>query len=59
MRWELHGIHGDMTLPLDEPSAATAPDGDLKNSLDYLRDDVATLNVKVDAMMMATMQVRR
>jgi hypothetical protein len=30
-----------------------------QNSLDYLRHDVATLNAKVDAMTMATMQSRR
>jgi len=57
--WELHGIHGDMMLPAEEPSTeATAPD-DLQNSLDDLRDDVATLNAKVDAMMMAMLQLRR
>ena len=57
--WELHGIHGEMMLPVDEQSTATAPDSDLQNSLDDLRDDVATLNAKVDAMMMAMMQLRR
>jgi hypothetical protein len=41
------------------PSTATAPDGDLKNSLDDLRDDVATLNAKVDAMMMAMRRSKR
>jgi outer membrane murein-binding lipoprotein Lpp len=47
-----------MTLPVEEQSTATAPD-DLRNGLDELSDDVAKLNVKVDAMMMAMMRMRR
>lgn len=57
--WELHGFREDMTQPVDDQStAAVAPD-DVQNSLDGLRDDLATLHAKVDAMMMAMMQWRR
>ena len=56
---ELHGLRDDMAQPVDDQATtATAPD-DVQNSLDDLRDGVATLNAKVDAMMMAMMQLRQ
>jgi hypothetical protein len=57
--WELHGLREDMMQPVDDQATtATAPD-DVQNSLDDLRDGVATLNAKVDAMMMAMMQLKQ
>ena len=57
--WELHGLREDMVQPVeDQATTAAAPD-DVQNSLDDLRDGVATLNAKVDAMMMAMMQMRQ
>jgi len=57
--WELHGIHGDMLQPVDDQSTTAAAPDDLQNSLDDLRDDMATLNTKVDAMMVAMLQLKR
>jgi hypothetical protein len=57
--WELHGLREDMVQPVeDQATTAAAPD-DVQNSLDDLRDGVATLNAKVDAMMMAMMQLKQ
>jgi hypothetical protein len=57
--WELHGFREDMMQPVDDQSTAAAAPDDVQSSLDDLRDDVATLNAKVDAMMMAMMQLKR
>ena len=57
--WELHGLREDMVQPVeDQATTAAAPD-EVQNSLDDLRDGVATLNAKVDAMMMAMMQLKQ
>ena len=57
--WELHGFREDMVQPVeDQATTAAAPD-DVQNSLDDLRDGVATLNAKVDAMMIAMMQLKQ
>jgi hypothetical protein len=57
--WELHGLREEMMEPVDDqPTAATAP-GDVQDNLDDLRDSVATLSTKVDAMMIGMMQLKR
>jgi hypothetical protein len=57
--WELHGLREDMVQPVDDQATTAAAPDDVQNSLDDLRDGVATLNAKVDAMMMAMMQLRQ
>jgi hypothetical protein len=57
--WELHGFREDMVQPLDDQATTAAAPDDMQNSLDDLRDGVATLNAKVDAMMMAMMQLKQ
>ena len=58
--WELHQIRQDMMQPADESTtAAAAPDADLLDSIDDLRDDVAALDQKVDALMIATLRLQR
>jgi len=53
--WELNEIHQDMTAPLEEAgSVAIAPD-----DVDLLREDIATLDEKVTAVMAAMLQLRR
>jgi hypothetical protein len=56
--WELHGFREDMVQPVDDQATTAAAPDDMQNSLDDLRDGVATLNAKVDAMMMAMMQLK-
>ena len=48
-----------MAQPVDDQATTAAAPDDVQNSLDDLRDGVATLNAKVDAMMMAMMQLRQ
>jgi hypothetical protein len=57
--WELHGLREDMVQPVDDQATTAAAPDDVQNSLDDLRDGVATLNAKVDAMMMAMMQLKQ
>jgi hypothetical protein len=57
--WELHGFREDMVQPVDDQATTAAAPDDMQNSLDDLRDGVATLNAKVDAMMMAMMQLKQ
>jgi len=57
--WELHGLREDMAQPVDDQATTAAAPDDVQNSLDDLRDGVVTLNAKVDAMMMAMMQMRQ
>ena len=56
--WELHQIHMELLQPADESTTAASPDG-LQDSLDDVSAQVATLNEKVDAMMIAMMQLKR
>jgi hypothetical protein len=56
--WELHQIHLELLQPVDEATTAASPDG-LQDSLDDLSAQVATLNEKVDAIMIAMMQLKR
>ena len=57
--WELHGLREDMMQPVDDQATTAAAPDDVQNSLDDLRDGVATLNAKVDAMMLAMMQLKQ
>ena len=56
--WEMHQIRLQMQQPDDEATTAAAPD-DLQDSLDELSDGIARLNEKVDAMMVAMLQLKR
>jgi len=51
-------IRAQMQPPDDEATTAAAPD-DLQDSLDELSDGIATLNEKVDAIMVAMLQLKR
>jgi hypothetical protein len=54
----MHQIRVQLQQPDDETTSAAAPD-DLQDSLDLLNDGIARLNEKVDAMMVAMMQLQR
>lgn len=56
--WELHQIRLQLQQPDEETTTATAPDN-LQDSLDDLNDGIAKLNEKVDAMMVAMLQLKR
>jgi hypothetical protein len=56
--WELHQMRVNLKQPDDEATVAAAPD-DLQDRLDALIDDVATLNAKIDAIMVAMLQLKR
>jgi len=56
--WEMHQIRVQMEQPDDEAITAATPD-DLQDSLDDLSDGIAKLNEKVDAMMVAMLQLKR
>jgi hypothetical protein len=57
--WELHEIRLEMQRPVEGQTTAETESDPLQESLDALREDVATLNEKVDAMMTAMMQLKR
>ena len=48
-----------MQRPVEDQTTAEAESDPLPESLDALRDDIAALNDKVDAMMAAMMQLKR
>ena len=56
--WEMHQIRLQMQQPDDQTTTAAAPD-DLQDSLDELSDGIAKINGKVDAMMVAMLQLKR
>ena len=56
--WELHELRMDLQQPEDETTTAAAPE-DIQDSIDVLMDDVATLNAKIDAIMVAMLQLKR
>jgi hypothetical protein len=56
--WEMHQIRVQLQQPDDEAITAATPD-DLQDSLDDLSDGIAKLNEKVDAMMVAMLQLKR
>jgi hypothetical protein len=49
----------EMQRPAEDQTTAEAESDPLQESLDALREDVATLNEKVDAMMVAMLQLKR
>ena len=49
----------EMQQPVEDQTTAEAEPDPLQESLDALRDDVATLNEKVDAMMVTMLQLQR
>ena len=55
--WELHQIRIEISRPAEEQTAA-APEPDLQDSIDDLRDDIAVLDQKVDALLIATAQLK-
>ncbi len=55
--WEMHQIRVQMQQPDDEAITAATRD-DLQDSLDDLSDGIAKLNEKVDAMMVAMLQLK-
>jgi hypothetical protein len=55
--WELHQLRVEMQQPTDDQTTAEADP--LSGSIDDLRENVAKLNEKVDAMMVAMMQLKR
>lgn len=56
--WELHQIRVQIQQTDDKATTAAAPD-DVQDSLDDLGDGIAMLNEKVDAMMVAMLQLKR
>ena len=55
--WEMHQIRVEMQQPVEATTAA-APD-DIQDSLDDLAEGIAKLDEKVDAMMLAMLQLKR
>ena len=56
--WGLQLLHQDMNQPVDDTSnVAQAPD-DTQDSLDAIRDDLAGLTQKVDAIMVVMARSR-
>ena len=51
--WELRQFHADYMQPVDDGSTVTAGADELQTSIDDLRDDVATLDQKLDAIALA------
>ena len=51
--WELRQFHADYMQPVDDGSTVSAGNYDLQTSIDDLRDDVATLDQKLDAIALA------
>jgi hypothetical protein len=57
--WELQLLHEDMNQPVggDQSTVAATAD-DTQDSLDAIRDDIAGLTRKMDAMLIAMAQAR-
>jgi len=56
--WELQLLHQDINQPADDTtSVAQAPD-DTQDTLDAIRDDLAGLTQKVDAIMLVMARAR-
>ena len=50
---ELRQFHADYLEPVDDGSTVTAGTDELQSTLDEMRDDMATLNDKLDAIALA------
>jgi tetrahydromethanopterin S-methyltransferase subunit B len=55
----LHQIRMEMEQPADDQPVAEAESDPLSGSIDDLRETVAKLHEKVDAMLIAMMQLKR
>lgn len=55
---ELHQLRQDVQPQPEDQVTASSPDDDTRQVLDGLREDVARLNDKVDALMQAMMRLR-
>jgi len=49
--WELHSLHVDVMQPADDTVTAGADPADTQDSLDEIRDSLAGLTQKVDAIL--------
>jgi hypothetical protein len=49
--WELLGLRMDIAQPADDQQTVAAAPDDLQDSLDSIRDDIASLTTKVDAIL--------
>jgi len=49
--WELHSLHVDVMQPTDDTVTAGADPADTQGSLDEIRDSLAGLTQKVDAIL--------
>jgi hypothetical protein len=49
--WELHLLRADIAQPGEDPTTTAAAPDDTLNSLDDIRDDLAQLTQKVDAIL--------
>jgi hypothetical protein len=49
--WELRQLHEDLNQPVDDSATVAAGPDDVQDSLDAVRDDIATLTQKVDAIL--------
>lgn len=49
--WELRLLHEDLSRPDDDPATVASAQEDTQESLDALRDDIAGLTQKVNAIL--------
>jgi hypothetical protein len=57
--WELHQLRIELQPQADDTTVADAAPDPLQDSIDELSDEVATLHEKLDAIMLAMMQLKR
>jgi len=55
--WQLQRLHEDIIQPVDDQATVTAAD-DTQDSLESIRDDLETLNKKVDAILVVMARAR-
>ena len=56
--WELHLLRADMNAPVDDTTTTAAAPDDTQDSLDAIRDDLAGLTEKVDAILVVMARAR-
>lgn len=56
--WELHQLRAELNEPVADEPSMTADAGDLRESLDEIRDSLADLNEQVDAIRVAIARSR-
>jgi hypothetical protein len=56
--WELHLLHQDMNAPADDTVTTAAAPDETQESLDEIRDDLAGLTQKVDAILVVMTRAR-